>query len=95
MFMLQEVDISNQLVNAFQIRVGAAGGVKLRNVYSRLEFGYLTIPVAKIELFNDVSFNNTKHIGHIKNIHRFFTRFYNSLLNSKQRNIPTLLPKRC
>jgi hypothetical protein len=79
-YVTDEVDISNQLVNAFQIRVGAAGGVVEASecLLTQLEsIGYSgTIPVAKrLELFNDEKISVNSTIQNISDISKIYTDF--------------------
>ena len=79
-YVTDEVDISNQLVNAFQIRVGAAGGVIEASecLLTSLEtIGYSgTIPVAKrLELFNDEKISVNSTIQNISDISKIYTDF--------------------
>ena len=79
-YVTDEVDISNQLVNAFQIRVGAAGGVIEASecLLTQLEsIGYSgTIPVAKrLELFNDEKISVNSTIQNISDISKIYTDF--------------------
>ena len=79
-YVTDEVDISNQLVNAFQIRVGAASGVVEASecLLTQLEtIGYSgTIPVAKrLELFNDEKISVNSTIQNISDISKIYTDF--------------------
>ena len=79
-YVTDEVDISNQLVNAFQIRVGAAGGVIEASecLLTQLEtIGYSgTLPVAKrLELFNDEKISVNSTIQNISDISKIYTDF--------------------
>ena len=79
-YVTDEVDISNQLVNAFQIRVGAAGGVIEASecLLTQLQsIGYSgTIPVAKrLELFNDEKISVNSTIQNISDISKIYTDF--------------------
>ena len=79
-YVTDEVDISNQLVNAFQIRVGNAGGLieSSECLLTSLEtIGYSgTLPVAKrLELFNDEKISVNSTIQNISDISKIYTDF--------------------